>query len=228
VILTSRSLAFLGLGASSLLILLYLLFPVEGVRVEGNQMLPESAILDDIPERISLPLINAPEIERKLNSNPWVEGVSVDKTWESGRVVVEVEEREAALNASLSGGGRVVLAGDGTRLPGLGEAALEEVEVDRVRLGEIQEVQEALEENGVGVSSVESVGPGGVEVSVRGPGSTRAQVLFSGEVGGGQARVLRGLLRERPDVRYFDLRTPGRVVVGQAPPRNGASAGDSA
>jgi cell division protein FtsQ len=88
-----------------------------------------------------------------------------------------------------------------------------------MRLEEIGEGQGVLERNGVEVESVEEVGAEGVELSVRGSGGSEATVLFSGGIGGGQARVLEGLLRERPDARYFDLRTPGRVVVGPAPNR---------
>lgn len=216
-ILTSRAVAFAALGMSALSIALYLLFPVEEVRVEGNEMLPDSAILEDIPERASLPMIGARGLKREVDSNPWVKGVTVNKSWGSGMVVVEVEERDAVLNASLAGGERVVLAQDGTELPGLGGASLSPLEVDRVRLEEIRSGQKALEENGVEVESVESVGARGVELSVRGPGGDRAPVLFSGGIGGGQARVLEGLLRERPEARYFDLRTPERVVVGGAP-----------
>lgn len=215
-ILTSRTVAFAALGLSALSIALYLLFPVQEVRVEGNEMLPDSAILEDIPERASLPMIGARGLEREVDANPWVKGVSVNKSWGSGMVVVEVEERDAVLNASLAGGERVVLAQDGTKLPGLGGASLSPLEVDPVRLEEIRSGQAVLEENGVEVESVESVGARGVELSVRGPGG-RVPVLFSGGIGGGQARVLEGLLRERPQARYFDLRTPERVVVGGAP-----------
>lgn len=222
-ILASRTVAFVALGLSGLSIALYLLFPVEEVRVEGNEMLPDSAILKDIPERTSMPMIGARNLAREVNSNPWVKGVSVNKGWGSGMVVVEVKERGAVLNASLAGGEKVVLAEDGTELPGLGGASLSQVEVDRVRLEEIRAGQEALEENGVEVQSVESVGARGVELSVRGPGGAEAQVLFSGEIGSGQARVLEGLLRERPEARYFDLRTPERVIVGGEPAGGGAS-----
>lgn len=221
-ILASRTVAFAALGLSALSVAFYLLFPVQEVRVEGNEMLPESAILEDIPDRASLPMIRARDLERQVDSNPWVKGVNVNKSWGSGMVVVEVEERDAVLNASLANGGRVVLAQDGTELPGLGGASLSPLEVDRVRLEEIQSGQEALEENGVEVQSVESIGAQGVELSVRGPGG-RAPVLFSGGIGGGQARVLEGLLRERPEARYFDLRTPERVVVGGAPAPDSAS-----
>lgn len=190
--------------------------------MEGNEMLRESAILEDIPDRASLLMIRARDLERQVDSNPWVKGVSVNKSWGSGMVVVEVEERDAVLNASLASGGRVVLAQDGTELPGLGGASLSPLEVDRVRLDEIRSGQEALEENGVEVESVESAGARGVELSVRGHGG-RAPVLFSDGIGGGQARVLEGLLRERPEARYFDLRTPERVVVGRAPASDSAS-----
>lgn len=224
VILISRSIAFLTIGASVVLIALYLMFPLNDIRVEGNEMLPDSALLEDVPDRTNLPMIRASDLERGLNSNPWVEGVDVNKDWDSGTVVVKVKERAAALNASLTSGERVVLAEDGTRLPGLGGASLSEIEVGRVRLKEIQEGQSSLERNGVGVESVESAGGEGVELSVKGSG---AKVMFSGGIGGGQARMLDELLSERSEARYFDLRTPGRVVVGPAPEQN-ANASETA
>jgi cell division protein FtsQ len=226
VILISRSIAFLAIGASGILISLYLLFPLNDIRVEGNEMLPASALLEDIPDRTSLPMIRAGNLERGLNSNSWVKGVDVNKDWDSGTVVVEVEERAAALNASLTGGERVVLAEDGTRLPGLGGASLSEIEVGRVRLKQIQEGQKVLERNGVEVESVESVGGEGVELSVKGSGGSGgsgSKVMFSGGIGGGQARMLEELLSERSEARYFDLRTPGRVVVGPAPEQNAST-----
>ena len=217
IVAASRALGFLALGLSFALISLYLLFPVENVRVEGNEMLPDSAIVEDVPERASLPMISARDLESEVKSNPWVKGVSVNKSWDSGMVVVEVEERDAALNASLAGDKRVVLAEDGTRLPGLGGASLRKIELNEARLREIRAVQKVLERNGIQVESVESVGAPGVELSLRGPEESRVLALVSGEIGGGQARVLRGLLRDRDEARYFDLRTPGRVVVGTAP-----------
>lgn len=222
VVLASRTVALSALGLSALLISLYLLFPVGKVRVEGNERLADSAILEQIPEHTSLPLVGARGMEREVDSNPWVKDVSVNKKWDSGMVVVEVEERDAALNASLAGGRQVVLAEDGTRLPGLGGDSLSRIELDRVRLDKIRSAQETLEESGVEVEAVESVGARGVELSVRGPGGSRSLVLFADGIGAGQARVLRGLLRERPEARYFDLRTPERVIVGGEP-----AAGDS-
>jgi hypothetical protein len=220
VILISRSIAFLTIGVSGVLIALYLLFPLNDIRVEGNEMLLDSALLEDIPERTNLLMIRASDLERGLNSNPWVEGVDVNKDWDSGTVVVKVKERAAALNARLTGGERVVLAEDGTRLPGLGRASLSEIEVGRVRLKEIQEGQRSLERNGVAVESVESVGGEGVELSVKGSEGSGSKVMFSGGIGGGQARMLDELLSERSEARYFDLRTAGRVVVGPAPEQN--------
>lgn len=208
------------------MIAFYLLFPLNDIKVEGNEMIPASALLEGVPERTSLPMIRADNLERGLNSNSWVEGVSVNKDWDSGTVVVKVEERAAALNASLNQEEQVVLAEDGTRLPGLGGASLSEIEVDRVRLKEIQEGQKVLEGNGVEIESVESVGGEGVELSVEGSGDSGgsgSKVMFSGGIGGGQARMLEELLSERSEARYFDLRTPGRVVVGPAPGQNAST-----
>lgn len=213
VILTSRAVAFAALCLSILSIFLYVLFPVEEVRVEGNEMLAKSAILEHIPERASLPMVRARGLEKQVNSNPWVKSVSVNKDWDSGMVVVKVKERDAVMNARLANGERVVLAEDGSQLPGLGGASLAKIKVDRMRLEEIQDAQAVLEENNVEVKSVESVGAEGVELSLRGPDNSEALALYSGEIGSGQAQVLKGLLRERSGNRYFDLRTPDRVVL---------------
>lgn len=221
VILACRSVSFVALALSALVIVLYLLFPVEQVRVEGNRMLADSEITRNIPDRTNLALIHAGSLQANVDSNVWVEGVSVNKDWDSGMVSVQVEERDAALNASLKGGERVILSEDGTRLPGLGGASLSELEVDEARLEEIRAGQKSLEESGVEVESVDSVGAQGIEVSVRRPEGPPARALFSGEIGAGQARVLEGLLDERPDARYFDLRTPERVVVGGEPDSGG-------
>ena len=227
VILISRATAFATMGLGGLSILLYLLFPVEEVRVEGNEMLPKSAILENIPERTSLPMIWARSLEGQVKANLWVEGVNVNRGWDSGMVVVEVEEKDAVLNASLDNGERVVLAEDGSMLPGLGGATLAKIDIDRMRLEEIQDVQRVLEENGVEVESVNSVGANGVEVSLRNPEGSDARALYAGKVGGGQVRVLKGLLRERPEVQYFDLRSPGRVVVGETKAQGGDTARSS-
>jgi cell division protein FtsQ len=41
------------------------------------------------------------------------------------------------------------------------------------------------------------------------------QVLLSGDVGLDQALALQGIMQEHPEAPYFDLRSPGRVVVGE-------------
>ena len=195
------------LTAFAALTISYLLFPVTGVEVKGARMFPESEAWEAFPEHASLLLLNLDAIERRIESNPWVKGAKVLKDWESGIVTVEVEERRPVLDGDL-GGRRIVLSADGTELPGLGGAGLKRIEIDEVQLEEILRVGEVLEENGVTVDSINGVDAKGVEASVEG-----RSVLFTGNVGGGQIRVLEGLIEKHPETPYFDLRSPERVVI---------------
>jgi hypothetical protein len=198
----------------------YLAVPVAGVQVIGARMFPESEAWNAVPDHASLLTLNAATLEKKVESDPWVEGAMVTKNWNSGIVTVEVEERRAVLDAELEGR-RVVVAADGARLPGLGGTALERVELDEGQLGEVLEFARVLESNGVSLDSVDDAGPGGIEATVEG-----RRVVFSGGVGDEQARTLRGIMREHPDASIFDLRSPQRVVVGG--PSNGGADGGSA
>ena len=150
--------------------------------------------------------------------------LSVNKSWRSGTVTVQVEERVPSLNVKLQSGGSVVVAEDGTRLPGLGGASLPEVELDADRLDEVQSIQRTLDEGGIEVESVNSVGAQGIVFSVSRSEGPDARVITSDDVRIGQVRVLDNLLRERPEARYFDLRTPERVIASKEPPTDSASA----
>ena len=186
----------------------YLLFPVTGMEVEGARMFPESEAWEAIPEHASLLSLNADAIERRIESNPWVKGAEVIKDWESGIVTVQVEERKAVMNGDFDGS-RVVLAADGTKLPGLGGASLAQVGVeDEVQLEEISSFGKVLEESGVMLDSIDIVDARGVEASVEG-----YRILFARDVRGGQAQILKGLMEEQPEASYFDLRSPERVIA---------------
>lgn len=190
------------------LVVSYLLFPVTGVEIQNARMFPESEAWEAVPSYASLISLNSDALERRIETNPWVKGVEVLKDWESGIVTVEVEERNAVLNADLNGN-RVAVAADGTRLPGLGGADLERVRLDDVQLAEILRVGEMLEQNGVVLNSVDGVGAGGVEATVEG-----RRVLFGGGMESGQALAFKDLVEEHSEAPYFDLRSPERVVVG--------------
>lgn len=202
------SIAVALLTAAAAFVVSYLLFPVTGVEVQGARMFPESEAWEAFPDHASLLSLRTETIEARVKSNPWVKGATVLKDWDSGIVTVEVEERRAALNGELDGR-RVVLASDGSELPGLGGADLERVELDETRLEEILKVSEMLEENGVSLGSVDGVGAGGFEATVEG-----RRVLFAGGVGDGQIRALSGFMEEHPEASYFDLRSPKRIVAG--------------
>ena len=194
------------------LVVSYLFFPVTGMEVKGARMFPESEAWEAIPEHASLLSLNADAIERRIESNPWVKGAEVIKDWESGIVTVQVEERNAVLDGDFDGR-RIVLAADGTELPGLGGASLARGGVDdEVQLEEISSVGKVLEESGVVLDSIDIVDARGVEASVEG-----YRTLFGREVRGGQARVLKGLMEEQPEASYFDLRSPERVVAAAEP-----------
>ena len=193
------------------LVVSYLLFPVTGVEIQDARMFPESEAWEAVPSYASLISLNTDALERKIESNPWVKGAEVLKDWESGIVTVEVEERAAVLDGELDGG-RVVVAADGTELPGLGGATLQRIGLDDVRLEEILRVGEVLEQNGVVLDSVDGVGAGGIEATVEG-----RRVFFAGGLDSGQALTLKGLIEEHTEAPYFDLRSPERVVVGAEP-----------
>ena len=199
------------LTAFAALIVSYLLVPVTGVEVKGARMFPESEAWEAFPEHASLLLLNVDALERRIESNPWVKGVEVLKDWESGIVTVEVEERRPVLDGDL-GGRRIMLSADGTELPGLGGVGLERIAIDEVQLEEILRVGEVLDENGVTLDSVDRVDAKGVEATVEG-----RRVLFAGYVGDGQVRALEGFIEEHPEIPYFDLRSPERVVTGAEP-----------
>jgi POTRA domain, FtsQ-type len=202
----------------TVVVLSYLTLPVTGVQVAGARMFPESKAWNAVPARASLLTLNTASLEREIESNPWVKGAVVTKDWESGIVTVQVEERRAILDAEVNGR-RMILAEDGTELPGLGGAGLGRVELDEDQLGEVLEFARVLESNGVRLDSVGEAGPGGLEATVEG-----RRVVFSGGVGHGQARALKEIMNEHPEARIFDLRSPERVVVGG--PSNGGADGE--
>jgi hypothetical protein len=199
----------------------YLTVPVAGVQVVGARMFPESEAWNAVPDRASLLTLNTAALEEKVESNPWVEGAVVTKNWDSGIVTVEVEERRAVLDAEVDER-RTIVAADGARLPSLGGADLERVELDEYLLGEVVEFARVLESNAVRLDSIDGAGPGGIEATVEG-----RRVVFSGAVGAGQVRALEGVMAEHPDARVFDLRSPQRVVVGE-PPDGGTDGGTRA
>jgi POTRA domain, FtsQ-type len=202
------SAAVAALTTATVIVISYLSAPVAGVQVIGARMFPELEVWNAIPNRASLLTLNAATLQEKIESNPWVEGAVVTKNWDSGIVTVQVEERRAVLDAEVDGQ-RTILAADGTRLPGLGGADLERVELDEDLLGEVVEFARVLDSNGVRLDSIDEAGPGGIEATVEG-----RRVVFSGDISDGQARVLEGVMAEHPDAEIFDLRTPQRVVVG--------------
>lgn len=187
----------------------YLLFPVTGMQITGARAYPESEAWKALPDHASLASLNTDALKRRIESNPWVEGAEVIKDWDSGIVTVEVQERRPVLSGDLEGR-RVVVSADGTELPGLGGADLVRVGLeDEARLEEILSVGELLGENGAVLDSVDGVGAAGVEATVEG-----RRVLFADGVDEGQAREIEGFMRQHPDAPFFDLRSPGKIVVG--------------
>jgi cell division septal protein FtsQ len=197
-----------ALTTVTVLIVSYLCLPVTGLQVVGARMFPESEAWNAVPDHASLLTLNTASLEREVESNPWVESAIVTKDWESGIVTVQVEERRAVLDAEVDGR-RVILAADGEELPGLGGASLGRVGLDEDQLEEVLEFARTLESNGVRLDSVNKAGPGGIEATVEG-----RRVVFSGGVGGEQARALKGIMSDHSGAGIFDLRSPQRVVVG--------------
>ncbi len=58
--------------------------------------------------------------------------------------------------------------------------------------------------NGVRLDSIDGAGAGGIKATVAG-----RRVIFSRDVGDGQAEALKNIMPEHPDARVFDLRSPG-------------------
>jgi hypothetical protein len=203
--------AVAALTTVTVFVVSYLILPVAGVQVVGARMFPESEAWNAVPDRASLLTLNTAALERKVESNPWVEGAVVTRNWESGIVTVQVEEQRAILDAEVDGR-RVILSSGGTELPGLGGASLRRVELDEDQLGEILEFARVLERNEVRLDSVDEAGPGGVEATVEG-----CRVVFSGGISDGQAIALAEIMSDHPEARIFDLRSPERVVVAGSP-----------
>lgn len=188
------------------------LWPVQEVEVKGNRMYPAKNIQNEISRYSTLLTVNPQKIERKVEVNIWVKDASVQREWRSDTVTVEVEERRAVMLAETEGK-RVFFSADGEKLPGSGGRNLSPVNVEKGALGGVFSGLKDLERGGVSPESVEKVGPGGVRVNVSYSG-TEGKVVFSrGEIGEGQMRVLKGLMRRYPEAGAFDLRSPERVVV---------------
>jgi hypothetical protein len=202
------SLSFAALTAITVYIVSYLLYPVTGIEVRGARMFPETSAWRAVPDRASLLTLNPSTLERRVESNPWVQGAKVSKDWESGIVTVEVEERRPVLYGEM-GGRTFFMSADGTELTALGAADLRKVRLDEKRLEVILEFCRVLEGNGVALDSIDAAGPGGVRATVAG-----RQVVFAGGVDDTQARVLVEVMEDNPKAPLFDLRSPRRVVVG--------------
>ena len=201
------SLAISVLTAILVYIGAYLIYPVTGIKVEGARMLPETQVWNSVPDRASLLTLNSALLQRRLESNSWVESARVLKDWRSGIVTVEVEERQPFLSGEVDGR-KTVFAADGTELPRLGGVSLPLIELNERRLKSILSSGQILEENGAAIESITGVGPGGVEARVNG-----RRVIFSRVVREGQVENLAEVMRQNPGAPVFDLRSPERIVV---------------
>lgn len=215
----SLSLAVAGLTAAVVFIFAYLLYPVTGVQVEGARMYPESEVSQTVSDGASLLTLNAEMVERQVKTNPWVKSAKVTKQWRSGIVLVQVEERRAVLDGVLNER-RIILAADGTELPGLGGASLGRVAVDEDHVEEILRAGRNLESHGITLQSVDDVGAGGIKATVEG-----RKIVFANRLADEQVEALSGIMRRNPQSPLFDLRSPGRVVVSEtSPPSRGGGA----
>jgi hypothetical protein len=192
---------------AAVVVVAYLSFPVTGIRVEGATMYPESDAWDAVSQHASLLTLNEERLERRVETNPWVEGAEVLEDNESGIVTVKVEERRPVLDAEV-GGERKMLALDGGELPGLGGMDLAVVELDEDQVGDVLRVGRVLREGGLQMESVDAAGPGGIAATVEG-----RRVVFAEEVSEDQARALGDVMGRWREAAVFDLRSPGRVVV---------------
>lgn len=185
----------------------YLSFPVTGIRVEGATMYPESDAWDAVSQHASLLTLNEERLERRIESNPWVQSAEVLENPTSGIVTVEVEERRPVLDVEV-GGERRTLAVDGEVLPGLGGVSLARLELNEDQVGDVLRIGRVLREGGLRMESVDEAGPGGIAATVEG-----RRVVFAGDVSGEQARALDEVMGRWPEPAVFDLRSAERVVV---------------
>ena len=192
---------------AAVVVVTYLSFPVTGIRVEGATMYPESDAWDAVSEHASLLTLNEEKLERRVESNPWVQSAEVLEDSESGIVTVEVEERRPVLDAEVEGQRRT-LALDGSELPGLGVSSLQRVELDEDQVGDVLRVGRVLKEGGLLMESVDAAGPGGIAATVEG-----RRVVFTDEVSGDQVRALEHVIGRWRESAVFDLRSPDRVVA---------------
>jgi hypothetical protein len=192
---------------AAVVVVAYLSFPVTGIRVEGATMYPESDAWDAVSQHASLLTLNKEKLERRVETNPWVEGAEVLEDSESGIVTVKVEERRPVLDAEVEGQRRT-LALDGGALPGLGGASLRRVELDEDQVGDVLRVGRVLKEGGLLMESVDNAGPGGIAATVEG-----RRVVFAEDVSEEQVRALGDVMGRWREAAVFDLRSPGRVVV---------------
>ncbi len=192
---------------AAVVVVTYLSFPVTGIRVEGATMYPESDAWDAVSEHASLLTLNEEKLERRVESNPWVQSAEVLEDSESGIVTVEVEERRPVLDAEVEGQRRT-LALDGRELPGLGVSSLQRVELDEDQVGDVLRVGRVLKEGGLLMESVDAAGPGGIAATVEG-----RRVVFTDEVSGDQVRALEHVIGRWRESAVFDLRSPDRVVA---------------
>ena len=192
------------------IVVAYLSVPVTGIRVEGARMYPESDAWAAVSQHASLLTLNEERLERKIQSNPWVEGADVSGDSESGIVTVEVEERRPVLDVEVRGE-RKTLALDGTELPGLGGASLPRVELGEDQVGDALRFGRVLREKGLSLDSVDAAGPGGIAATVEG-----RRVVFADGVGEEQADALREVMALHPRAPVLDLRSPERIVVASS------------
>ncbi|HET7479736.1 MAG TPA: FtsQ-type POTRA domain-containing protein [Rubrobacteraceae bacterium] len=217
----SLSIAVAGLTGAVVFIVAYLLYPVTGIQVKGARMYPESEVSQSLSDGASLLTLNTAMLRRQVETNPWVESAKVTKQWQSGIVIVQVKERRAVLDGDLDGR-RVILAVDGTELPGLGGARLGRVKVDEDQVEEILRAGRSLESHGIALQSVDDVNAGGTEATVEG-----RRIIFADRLADDQIEALPEIMRSNPRAPLFDLRSPGRVVVSYEDPPSSRDGGTS-
>lgn len=205
------SVAVAALTTLVVVIVAYLSVPVTGLRVEGARMYPESDAWDAVSQHASLLTLNEDRLEQKVKAHPWVQGAEVYGDWRSGIVTVQVEEYRPVLDVEVAGERRI-FAPDGTELPGLGGMDLEKVRLGEDQLQDVFRFGRVLQEHGVGLESVDAVGPGGISATVEG-----RRVIFADAVTEEQVEALKDVMDRHPQAAALDLRSPGRIVVAGSP-----------
>lgn len=182
-----------GLGALALLAFLLTrsqLLDVDRIRVEGNAHTPMDQVLGAAGIRVHQPMIDVdPGAARaRLGSLPWVDSVSVVRSW-PGTVTLKLRERTAVAAVRAAGGGAALLD----------------------RTGRVLELQPTLPRGIIALAGLPDAGPPGSSLDSRASDLLRVTEALSPRLRAQVATVALGA-----DGVELWLRDAGKVRLGSA------------